>query len=81
MTSMSRWSRTSVIWSDIDRSVDFYDLLLREEPILRNVWDFGYVARIAGYPGVKLGTAFVAAARRPHDSRAARVPRARTRAG
>ena len=29
--------------SGLDRYVDFYDLLLREEPILRNVWDFGYV--------------------------------------
>jgi catechol 2,3-dioxygenase-like lactoylglutathione lyase family enzyme len=44
--------------SDLDRSVDFYTLLLEEPPSLRKVWDVEYVGRIVGYPGLKLDAAF-----------------------
>ena len=44
--------------TDLDRSIDFYNLLLGEEPILRKVWDVEYVSRILGYPKVKLDAAF-----------------------
>lgn len=44
--------------SDLDRSSDFYTLLLGEEPLLRKVWDVEYVGRVVGYPGVKLDAAF-----------------------
>jgi catechol 2,3-dioxygenase-like lactoylglutathione lyase family enzyme len=44
--------------SSLDRSIEFYNLLLGEEPILRKVWDVEYVARILGYPEVELDAAF-----------------------
>jgi catechol 2,3-dioxygenase-like lactoylglutathione lyase family enzyme len=44
--------------SNLDRSVEFYSLLLGESPTLRKVWDVEYVGRIVGYPGNKLDAAF-----------------------
>jgi catechol 2,3-dioxygenase-like lactoylglutathione lyase family enzyme len=36
--------------SDLDRSVEWYTRFLGEEPVLRKVWEPGYVGRIVGYP-------------------------------
>ena len=42
---------------DLDRSCRFYELLLGEAPILRKVWEVGYVGRIVGYPETTLDVA------------------------
>jgi catechol 2,3-dioxygenase-like lactoylglutathione lyase family enzyme len=45
--------------SDMDRSIEFYTLLLGEEPIFRETWDgVEYVGDVVGYPGVNLEGAF-----------------------
>jgi catechol 2,3-dioxygenase-like lactoylglutathione lyase family enzyme len=44
--------------SDLDRSVEFYDLLLGVGPVIRKVWDVEYLANAAGYPGLKVEAAF-----------------------
>jgi catechol 2,3-dioxygenase-like lactoylglutathione lyase family enzyme len=44
--------------SDLDRSVEFYSVLLEEPPLLRKVWDVEYVGRVVGYPGLRLEAAF-----------------------
>jgi catechol 2,3-dioxygenase-like lactoylglutathione lyase family enzyme len=43
---------------DLDRSVDFYTLLLGEGPVIRKVWDVDYLARASGYPGLRVEAAF-----------------------
>jgi lactoylglutathione lyase len=43
--------------SDVDRSSDFYTLLLGEEPFLRKVWEVGYVGGIVGYPETSIDVA------------------------
>jgi catechol 2,3-dioxygenase-like lactoylglutathione lyase family enzyme len=43
--------------SDLDRSSDFYTLLLGEEPFLRKVWDVGYIGTILGYADATLDCA------------------------
>jgi catechol 2,3-dioxygenase-like lactoylglutathione lyase family enzyme len=36
--------------SDMDRSIEFYSLLLGEEPMFRETWnDIEYVGRVVGY--------------------------------
>jgi catechol 2,3-dioxygenase-like lactoylglutathione lyase family enzyme len=44
--------------SDLDRSTDFYTLLLGEPPFLRKVWEVGYVGQIVGYPETEMDCAF-----------------------
>ena len=44
--------------SNLDRSVEFYTLLLDQPPMSRKTWDVPYLGRIAGYPNVKLEAAF-----------------------
>jgi catechol 2,3-dioxygenase-like lactoylglutathione lyase family enzyme len=44
--------------SDLDRSIDFYTLLLNEKPFLRKLWDQEYASPLCGYPGVVLEGAF-----------------------
>jgi catechol 2,3-dioxygenase-like lactoylglutathione lyase family enzyme len=45
--------------SDMDRSIEFYRLLLGEDPMFRETWnDIEYVGRVVGYPGVNLEGAF-----------------------
>jgi catechol 2,3-dioxygenase-like lactoylglutathione lyase family enzyme len=44
--------------ADLDRSSDFYTLLLGEEPFLRKVWDVDYVSEIVGYPQTTMDCAF-----------------------
>ncbi len=36
--------------SDLDRSQEWYTRLLGEGPVLRKVWEVGYVGGIVGYP-------------------------------
>jgi catechol 2,3-dioxygenase-like lactoylglutathione lyase family enzyme len=43
--------------ADLDRSCAFYELLLGEAPILRKVWEVGYVGRIVGYPETTMDVA------------------------
>jgi catechol 2,3-dioxygenase-like lactoylglutathione lyase family enzyme len=43
--------------SDLDRSIDFYRLLLEREPILRKTWEVGYVGGIVGYPETAMDVA------------------------
>jgi len=42
---------------DLDRSCRFYTLLLGDEPILRKVWERGYVGSIVGYPETTMDVA------------------------
>lgn len=44
--------------SDLDRSIEWYSTLLDEAPVLRKTWDAEYVARMVGYPTVKMDCAF-----------------------
>jgi catechol 2,3-dioxygenase-like lactoylglutathione lyase family enzyme len=44
--------------SDLDRSIEFYSLLLDEPPMLRKVWDLPYLGDVVGYPNAKLDAAF-----------------------
>jgi catechol 2,3-dioxygenase-like lactoylglutathione lyase family enzyme len=43
--------------ADLDRSLAFYTLLLGEEPILRKIWEVGYVGGIVGYPETTMDVA------------------------
>lgn len=43
--------------ADLDRSCAFYTLLLGEPPILRKVWEVGYVGEIVGYPETTMDVA------------------------
>ena len=43
--------------ADLDRSSAFYELLLGEAPILRKVWEVGYVGTIVGYPETTMDVA------------------------
>jgi catechol 2,3-dioxygenase-like lactoylglutathione lyase family enzyme len=40
--------------SDLDRSSEWYALLLGDQPFLRKVWEVGYVGEIVGYPECSL---------------------------
>jgi catechol 2,3-dioxygenase-like lactoylglutathione lyase family enzyme len=44
--------------TDLDRSIEFYTLLLGEEPFLRKTWDQEYAAPLCGYDRVVLEGAF-----------------------
>jgi catechol 2,3-dioxygenase-like lactoylglutathione lyase family enzyme len=43
--------------SDLDRSVEWYTRFLGEGPVLRKVWEPGYVGDIVGYPECSLDCA------------------------
>ncbi len=44
--------------SNLDRSIEFYTLLLNQPPIARKTWDVEYLGRISGYPQIKVEAAF-----------------------
>lgn len=44
--------------SDLDRSIEWYTRLLGEEPIMRKVWEPGYIGGIVGYPECSMDCAF-----------------------
>jgi catechol 2,3-dioxygenase-like lactoylglutathione lyase family enzyme len=44
--------------TNLDRSIEFYTLLLDEEPFLRKTWDEEYAGRLCGYERVVLEGAF-----------------------
>lgn len=43
--------------ADLDRSIAFYTLLLGEDPILRKIWEVGYIGGIVGYPETTMDVA------------------------
>lgn len=44
--------------SDLDRSIDFYRLLLQREPAQRRFFDEGYIGDIVGYDGCEMDCAY-----------------------
>ena len=44
--------------SDLDRSVEFYGLLLEREPYARKTWDVEYLGQIQGYADLRVEAAF-----------------------
>jgi catechol 2,3-dioxygenase-like lactoylglutathione lyase family enzyme len=44
--------------TNLDRSVEFYTLLLGDEPFLRKTWDEEYAGRLCGYERIVLEGAF-----------------------
>ena len=44
--------------SDLDRSIDWYTRFLNGPPVLRRLYEVEYIARVVGYPGLRLDAAF-----------------------
>jgi catechol 2,3-dioxygenase-like lactoylglutathione lyase family enzyme len=43
--------------SDLDRSVEWYTRLLGEDPVLRKVWEAGYIGSVVGYADCSMDVA------------------------